>query len=162
MRGARGAFSEQSGVAGFAPRQLELHVTRRRTMSQPASEASLYERIGGEPAVRAAVDRFYERVLADRELKDFFKGVGMSRLKAHQLAFLSQALGGPRRYSGASMRDAHSRLAIEQRHFDAVAVHLTETLRELGVSEEIVAAIAAAVAPLSPQIVNTPAQAAAV
>lgn len=131
-------------------------------MSQPINEISLYERIGGEPAVSAAVDRFYERVLADPELKDFFNDVGMSKLKAHQFAFLSQALGGPRKYTGASMRDAHSGLAIEQRHFDGVAVHLVETLRGFGVSEEIIAAVGAALTPLAAQIVNTPAQAAAV
>lgn len=129
-------------------------------MSQPVSEISLYERIGGKPAVKAAVDRFFERVLADPELKDFFNGVSMSRLKAHQFAFLAQASGGPRQYSGASMRDVHSRLAIEQRHFDSVAVHLVETLRELGVSEEIIGAIAAALTSLSGQIVNNPARSA--
>lgn len=127
-------------------------------MSQPVNEVSLYERIGGESAVNAAVNRFYERVIADPELKDFFKGVSMSRLKAHQFAFLSQALGGPKQYTGASMRDAHSRLPIEQRHFDGVAMHLVETLRDLGVSEEIIGAIAAALTPLSEQIVNTPAR----
>jgi hemoglobin len=131
-------------------------------LSQSADQMSLYERIGGEPAVSAAVDRFYERVLADAALKDFFNGVSMPKLKAHQFAFLSQALGGPKQYSGASMRDAHSRLAIEQRHFDGVAVHLVETLRELGVSEEIIAAIAGALTPLASQIVNTQAPAAAV
>ncbi len=129
-------------------------------MSHPVSGSSLYERIGSEPAVNAAVDRFYERVLVDPELKDFFNAVSISRLKAHQFAFLAQALGGPRQYSGASMRDAHSRLAIEQRHYDSVAVHLVETLRELGVSEEIIGAIAAALTPLSGQIVNTPARSA--
>lgn len=129
-------------------------------MSEPGNEISLYERIGGVPAITAAVDRFYERVLADSELKDFFNGVSMSRLKAHQFAFLSQALGGPKQYSGASMRDAHSRLPIEQRHFDSVAVHLVETLRELTVSEDIIGAIASALTPLSEQIVNTPARSA--
>lgn len=124
-------------------------------MSQPVSDMSLYERIGGEPALSAAVDRFYERVLSDPELKSFFNGVSMPRLKAHQHAFLSQALGGPRQYTGASMRDAHARLSIEQRHFDSVAVHMVETLRELGVSEEIIASIAALLTPLSAQIVNS-------
>jgi hemoglobin len=129
-------------------------------LSQPVGDISLFERIGGTPAVQAAVDRFYERVLADPELKDFFNGVSMAKLKAHQFAFLSQALGGPKQYSGASMREAHSRLAIEQRHFGGVAIHLVETLRELGVSQEIIEAIAAALTPLSEQIVNTPAQSA--
>jgi hemoglobin len=124
-------------------------------MSDLASETTLYERIGGEAAVSAAVDRFYERVLADPELKNFFTSVSMPRLKAHQFAFLSQALGGPRQYTGAAMRDAHSKLTIEQRHFDGVAIHLVETLRELGVSAEIIAAVVSALTPLSAQIVNT-------
>lgn len=126
-------------------------------MNKLATEATLCDRIGGEAAVRAAVDRFYERVLADPELHGFFNNVSMPRLKAHQFAFLLQALGGPKQYSGASMRDAHRRLAIEQRHFDRVAVHLVETLHELGVPEEIIAAVAATVTPLSTEIVNTPA-----
>lgn len=127
-------------------------------MTEAVNETTIYQRIGGEAAVSAAVDRFYERVLADPTLNHFFTGVSMSRLKAHQFAFLTQALGGPKQYSGASMRDAHSKLAIEQRHFDSVAVHLMETLRELGVPEEIVGQIAEAVTPLSGQIVNTPTQ----
>ncbi len=118
-------------------------------MSEEMNGTTLYQRVGGEAAIQAAVDRFYERVLADPALSHFFTGVNMSRLKAHQFAFLSQALGGPKQYSGASMRDAHSKL---------VAVHLVETLRELGVPEDIIGEIAAAVTPLSNQIVNTPAQ----
>ena len=116
---------------------------------------SLYERVGGEAAVNVAVERFYVRVLADPILASFFRDIDMSRLKSHQFAFLSQALGGPQRYTGAAMSRAHSRLRIEQRHFDAVAEHLVETLRELGVEEDTVQDVVAAVGPLAAQIVNT-------
>jgi hemoglobin len=126
-------------------------------MSEAVNATAIYQRIGGEPAIHAAVERFYERVLADPALSHFFTGISMPRLKAHQFAFLSQALGGPKQYSGVSMRDAHSKLAIEQRHFDLVAFHLVETLRELGVPEDIIGEITAAVTPLSTQIVNAPA-----
>lgn len=122
------------------------------------SEHTLYQRIGGEPAIHAAVDRFYEKVLADPSLNTFFTDVNMGRLKSHQFAFLSQALGGPKQYSGASMETAHAKLAIEQRHFDLVATHLVETLRELGASEEVVEEVVTALTPLAGQIVNTPAQ----
>jgi hemoglobin len=125
-------------------------------MSESKSETTLYKRIGGEAAIRAAVNRFYERVLADPSLRLFFNGVGMPRLKGHQFAFLSQSLGGPKQYSGSSMNEAHARLAIEQYHFDSVAVHLVETLRELGVPEDIVGEVATAITPLSSQVVNTP------
>ena len=53
------------------------------------------------------------------------------------------------------MVEAHARLAIEQEHFDSVAVHLIETLRELCVPEEIIGEVAQAVTPLASQIVNT-------
>jgi hemoglobin len=125
-------------------------------MSESTSETTLYKRIGGEPAIHAAVDRFYERVLADPSLNGFFVGVSLPRLKAHQFAFLSQALGGPKQYSGASMSEAHARLAIEQLHFDSVAAHLVETLRELGVPQDIIGEVTAAVGSLASQIVNTP------
>jgi hemoglobin len=124
------------------------------------SESTLYQRIGGEIAVHAAVDRFYERVLADPSLNHFFINVNMARLKGHQFAFLSQALGGPKQYSGASMEVAHAKLAIEQHHFDLVATHLVQTLQDLGVSEEVIGEVAAAVTPLGSQIVNTPTRAA--
>ena len=129
-------------------------------MNETVSDTTIYQRIGGEAAIHAAVDHFCERVLSDPALSHFFNGASMSRLKAHQFAFLSQALGGPKQYSGASMRDAHSKLAIEQHHFDLVAIHLVETLRELGVPEYIVSEIAAAMTPLSTLIVNTHAEAA--
>lgn len=116
---------------------------------------TLYDRFGGEPAMVAAVDRFYARVLADPMLAPFFTNIAMPRLKRHQLAFLSQALGGPRQYSGASMSKAHAHLRIERRHFNAVAGHLLQTLRELGVADDLIDEVAAAVTPLSTQIVNT-------
>jgi hemoglobin len=64
-------------------------------MSEAVNEKTTYQRIDGEAAGSAAVDRFYQRVLAYSTLSHFFTGVSMPRLKAHQLALLSQALGGP-------------------------------------------------------------------
>ncbi len=116
--------------------------------------ATLYERIGGDAALNVAVDRFYDRVLADPDLAPFFTGISMQRLRGHQHAFLSQALGGPRKYSGAAMARAHARLSITQQHFDLVATHLVGTLRELGVPEDLIGEVASAVTPLATDIVN--------
>jgi hemoglobin len=81
----------------------------------------------------------------------------MDRLRAHQFAFLSQACDGPRQYQGKSMAKAHAHLAIEQKHFDAVAGHLIETLRSLEIGEELIGEVVGKVAPLASQIVNSPA-----
>lgn len=113
--------------------------------------SSLFEKLGGAAAVDLAVDKFYERVLQDDRIKHFFAHVDMAKQRAHQKAFLTYAFGGTDLYDGRHMRAAHQELVekhgLTSQHFDAVAEDLMETLKEMGVSEELraeVAAIAAA------------------
>src|SRR3569833_3383018 len=83
---------------------------------------SLYERIGGEAAVNAAVDIFYRKVLADERISRFFETVDMERQAAKQKAFLTYAFGGPVHYSGKDMRRGHAHLVtlgLNDSHFDA-------------------------------------------
>ena len=90
-----------------------------------ASEVNIYEAIGGEPALVAVVDDFYERVLADRQLAGFFAGANMPKLKGRQVEFFAAALGGPDFYQGAGMREVHAGRGISQADFDKAAFHLT-------------------------------------
>ncbi len=102
---------------------------------------TLFERLGGEPAVDAAVDAFYERVLADPELAPFFADTDMARQARKQKQFMTYAFGGSTKWEGRSMRAAHAK-AVEQglddEHFDRVAGHLADTLESLGVPEPLV------------------------
>lgn len=98
---------------------------------------TLYERIGGAPAVKAAVDIFYGKVLADERIAHFFEGVDMANQAGKQRAFLVMAFGGPNTYTGADMRRGHAHLVargLNDMHFDAVVENLAGTLSELGVS----------------------------
>ena len=117
---------------------------------------SIYDSIGGEPAVRAAVDDFYARLLADRQLAPFFTGADLHRLKAHQRAFIAAAIGGPDIFAGRDMASAHAGLGIGDAEFDAVVGHLTDTLTGLGVPEGTIGQISGALAPLRDDIVTTP------
>ncbi|MGF1485244.1 MAG: group 1 truncated hemoglobin [Opitutales bacterium] len=107
-----------------------------------ASTQPLFERLGGEPALNAAVELFYAKMLADERLNRFFQNVPMRRLKEHQAKFLTIAFGGPNNYSGRTMGAAHRRLVnnlgLGDSHFDAVIKHLCETLAELGVQAELI------------------------
>ena len=103
---------------------------------------SLYEQLGGEAAVDAAVDIFYRKVLADPRINRFFEDVDMERQAAKQKAFLTMAFGGPHNYSGKDMRAAHAPLVargLNASHFDAVMENLGATLRELGAPEALIA-----------------------
>ncbi|MEJ7607779.1 MAG: group 1 truncated hemoglobin [Bryobacteraceae bacterium] len=61
--------------------------------SQTAPEISLYEQLGGEAAVDAAVDVFYRKVLSDDRISHFFDNVDMDRQIAKQKGFLTMVLG---------------------------------------------------------------------
>ncbi len=101
-------------------------------------ETTDYDRIGGGPAVRQVVERFYGLVLADPELAPFFDSTDMARLKRHQAMLISQVLGGPAEYEGRELARAHSGMGITKGHFGRVVVHLVVALREAGVPEEII------------------------
>lgn len=114
---------------------------------------SIYERIGGAPAVSATVDELYGRVMADPDLASYFARTDMRRQKAHLRAFVAEALGGPRRYRGRDMHAAHAGLGITPAAFDRVVVHLVGALASLGVGTQMIAAIGDELAPLRDQIV---------
>jgi hemoglobin len=110
------------------------------------ANATLFEQLGGEVAVNAAVDIFYRKVLADHRINRFFDGVDMDKQAAKQKAFLTMAFGGPANYTGKDMRDGHARLVqmgLNDSHFDAVVENLAATLTELGVSAELIGQVAA-------------------
>lgn len=107
------------------------------------SQTSLYERLGGEAAVDAAVDIFYRKVLSDDRIAHFFDTVDMDRQRAKQKSFLTVAFGGPNKYSGKDMRTAHAHMKLTEEHFDAVVENLGNTLKELNVPDALIAEAAA-------------------
>jgi len=107
---------------------------------------SLYDELGGAPAIEAAVDIFYRKVLSDDHISRFFEGVDMERQAAKQKGFLTMVTGGPNNYTGKDMRVGHAhllKLGLDDSHVDAVIGHLGDTLRELGVSDERISQVAA-------------------
>ena len=105
------------------------------------NNTSLFEQLGGEAAVDAAVDVFYKKVLEDYRINRFFGNVDMERQAAKQKAFLTMAFGGPSHYSGKDLRAGHSKLVkmgLDDSHFNAVLENLEATLIELGVAQELV------------------------
>lgn len=106
----------------------------------------LFDKLGGEGAVDAAVDIFYRKVLSDNRISDFFDDVDMERQAAKQKAFLTMAFGGPNQYNGRDMRRGHAHLVIKglnDAHFDAVVENLAATLQELKIPEAYIAEVAA-------------------
>jgi hemoglobin len=101
-------------------------------------ESSLFEELGGEPALRAIIDRFVERVVADTMIGFFFARVSKDRLKQFEYEFAAAHLGADIVYSGRPLRDAHQKHAIMGGQFRRRLTILEQTLREFEVPEHIV------------------------
>jgi truncated hemoglobin YjbI len=93
----------------------------KMTATNPA--LTIYDQLGGQAAVNAAVENFYSKVLADERVSHFFDGIDMDRQIAKQKAFLTFAFGGPNNYSGKDMRAGHAHLlalGLDDSHVDAI------------------------------------------
>lgn len=107
---------------------------------------SLFERLGGQNSVNAAVDIFYRKMLMDERVSHFFDEIDMEQQILKQKGFLTMVFGGPNEYNGKNMREGHAHLlkkGLNDSHVDIVIEHLGATLAELGVNAEDIHQVAA-------------------
>ncbi|KAL4492064.1 hypothetical protein ABPG72_008485 [Tetrahymena utriculariae] len=101
-------------------------------------QPTVYEKLGGQAAMHAAVPLFYKKVLADDRVKHYFKNTNMEHQAKQQEDFLTMLLGGPNHYKGKNMAEAHKGMNLQDSHFNAIIENLAATLKELGVSDQII------------------------
>jgi hemoglobin len=124
------------------------------TVTEETTPISHYERIGGAAAVKAAVELFYDKVLADPELAGYFTDVNMAEQRRHMVLMLTVVLGGPNEYAGRGLAEAHQPLNIPPAHYARVGEHLMATLTELGVPADILADVQVVLGQVRDQVVS--------
>ena len=99
----------------------------------------LYETIGGSQVINAAIECFYQRVVADEQLRPFFESTNMAHLQEGQSMFLSMLLGGRVVYTGRDIGEAHNELrtlGLNETHFNRFLDHFRAALDEVGVQPQ--------------------------
>jgi hemoglobin len=99
---------------------------------------TLYERLGGYDAVRAAVDGLMPRLMADPQLGRFWAhrgDDGIAREKQLLVNFLCASAGGPVCYTGRDMRLSHKGMRISGSDWKIFIRHLGATLDALSVPQ---------------------------
>ena len=125
------------------------------TVSAAASfEPSLYERMGGEPVVKAVVSDLIDEDARNPKLRRSFKKVDLKRLKKEVSEQVCALAGGPCTYTGDSMRDAHAGLGITQAEFYGMVAVLRGDLRRHGVALRERNELLALLAPMKRDIVE--------
>lgn len=94
----------------------------------PEKQPTLYERVGGDQAIAELIQEFYDRVVADPDLKPFFKNASMDKIRRMQRQFFSAALDGPINYTGKPLSFVHHGRGITKHHFALYVGHLIDVL----------------------------------
>jgi hemoglobin len=96
-------------------------------------QRTLYQRLGGRPAIVAVVNDFVGNVARDKRINGFFANADIPRLKRLLVQQICAASGGPCTYEGRSMREAHRGLGVRNRDFDALVQDLVISLNKFNV-----------------------------
>jgi len=120
------------------------------------SEQTLYDRLGGHDGIRAVVDDFYDRLVADEDIGPFFAGSNMELLRRTQTDFLCEAAGGPETYDAAPIREAHLHVPFTPEHIQRAVELLEESLDAFDVPEDDAERVVEAVAAYEADLLAAP------
>lgn len=126
----------------------------------PANTGSeLYKRLGSNAGIKKVVDDFIGIVVADNVINGFFANTAKSQervddLKMHLVNQIGEAVGGPEKYTGLSMKAAHVGLGIKDVHFNALVNDLVAALKKNNVSDADVNTIGSVLLPMRADIVE--------
>jgi hemoglobin len=98
---------------------------------------NLYEAIGGETQVRAVLQTLYDRLFDDPIVGFLFEGKDKQHIVEQQVAFTCGFLGGPQKYAGKPLPEAHAALPLRPGHFDRRHRLLEQILAERQVPDEV-------------------------
>jgi len=96
---------------------------------------SLYDRLGGKDAIKAVVDEFVANVAADKVINKRFAKTDIKALKASLVDQVCAATGGPCKYTGKSMAEAHKGMKITEEEFNALVGDLVKALDKFKVPD---------------------------
>ena len=122
----------------------------------PLSERqkTLYERLGGQPAITAVVDQFVANLVADDRIKERFADTDLPKFRWQLMRQICQATGGPCTYIGRDMKSAHQGMNISQGEFIWTSEHLAQALEASDVAAKEKGELLALIGSMQDQIVG--------
>jgi hemoglobin len=122
----------------------------------PPAPKTLFERLGGQPAIDAVVAEFVSRTTTDPRIKERFFNTDAENLKRLLSEFVCQATGGPCKYTGREMGDSHAGMELVEDEFNALVEDLVGALDKFKVPDKEKGELLGALGPLKPAIVVAP------
>lgn len=109
-------------------------ITMLSGCSSLQSEATLYEDIGGTKVLSRVFGLAVKRIYADPEIGHYFKGIPKNHIRKHLTTQTCELIGGPCKYEGRSMIDAHEDFGFTDREFFILVEHVQSAMRDIGLT----------------------------
>lgn len=122
--------------------------------SAAAADKTLYERLGGKPALQAVVGELWNVVAADARINGRFKYTKPEAFGGQLVDFLCQGAGGPCQYKGKDMKTAHTGMKLTDAEFNALAEDTTKALNKFKVPAKEQGEVIGLLASLKGDVVN--------
>jgi hemoglobin len=151
---AASAFRRTLVIAGVVSAFAISACQSMQPMQSMPPQKSLYDRLGGQPAVTAVVDDFVGNVAADNRINGFFARTDVARLKKNLVDQICHGTGGPCTYTGRDMATAHKGMNITDAQFNALVEDLQKSLNKFKVPAKEQGDLLAVLGPMKPQIVG--------
>jgi len=119
-----------------------------------AQDKNLYDRLGGKKAIAVVVTEFVGNVGADVRINGRFAHTNLKHLKKMLVAQICAGSGGPCKYTGKSMKDAHAGMNIQDAEFNALVEDLVKALDKFNVPDKEKNDLLAILGPMKPDIVG--------
>lgn len=126
------------------------------------TEQSLYERIGSVNAIAMVVDLFSDQIVKNPKLnvnpalKEWNETGQLPGLKFMRTLWLCQAAGGPFKYTGKEMGEAHRDLHLTSEEFDEVGAEIAGVLDHFKVPEREKQEVLAAIVSKKAEVIGPP------
>lgn len=101
-----------------------------------AADKTLYERLGGKPALEAVVGELWKNVAADSRINHYFKNTDPDVFGGQMVDFLCEGSGGPCQYKGKDMNAAHTGMKLTDNDFNALAEDTIKALNKFNVPQK--------------------------
>jgi hemoglobin len=126
------------------------------TQAGQGTKRSLYDRLGGKPAITAVIDQFVSNVAHDKRINDRFATTDIPLLKKNLVDQVCSASGGPCAYTGRDMKSTHAGMRITTADFNALVEDLIASLDTLKVPEAEKKELLGILGPMKKDIVEMP------
>ena len=140
------------GCAGTAPPK---HATVPAKSAAPEAKSdALYRALGGQDGIAKVVDASLAEIHGDLRINILFEKTDMADLRRLLIEQICEATGGPCKYSGRSMEEAHSGLNLTDADFDAFVQDLVRAMDSQHVPKDLQKQLLDLLGPMRPQVVG--------